>query len=416
MIEDFYSAIQNFKANKGRTILSLSGIMIGIACVIAITSASASLEAAIRSIFEDMNPNLIMAMDTKETPYNFKINDAYRKKLFENIPNLVAAYYVRYIRANAVVRETVLEWQEIRAVEYGWTKSERLKFSSGGDFSVADYADGNNKIIIGEQIAKWFFPEGNAVGKKIWFYVMNVGRDLSMEKFFVPMSFEVVGVLENTETSIGQTRFYLVIPEAFVRRNGLSYDGTSITFLAKSPEHVGSVKKDIKRITEEIAGQPEALRIASLEEIVQQFLGTLKVVTLVFGVIAGLSLLVGGIGIMNIMIVTVTERKQEIGIRKAIGASKQNIITQFLAEAITITGVGAVLGCIVGYGIGGILIALLNATNATGGEGAPTLQLIFDTKGMLIAVIVSVCIGVFFGLYPAIQAAKLDPILALENE
>lgn len=413
MVEDFYSAIQNFKANKGRTILSLSGIMIGIACVIAITSASASLEAGIRSIFEDMNPNLIVARQTKETPYNFKIDDAYRKKLFKNIPNLAAAYYVRYVKAHAVVRDTVLEWQELRAVEYGWTKSERLKFSSGGDFSLADYAEGNNKIIIGEQIAKWFFPEGNAVGKKIWLYAMNLERELPDKKFFVPLSFEVAGVLENTETMIGQTRFYLVIPEAFRRRTGLTYVVTSINFLAKAPEHVGSVKKAIEKVTEDIAGQPNALDIVSLEETVKRFLGTLKVVTLVFGVIAGLSLLVGGIGIMNIMIVTVTERKQEIGIRKAIGASSRNIITQFLSEAITITGAGAILGCIVGYGIGCILIMVLNAT---GGERSPTLRLIFDTKGMLIAVIVSVFIGVFFGLYPALQAAKLDPIIALEDE
>ena len=406
IVDDFESAVHTFKNNKGRTVLSLSGIMIGIACVIAVTTLANSLEYDIKSTLNTLNPNLIVGFSNDNT---LKINDDYRKKLLSEVPNLKNIYYADIIKTNIVSHNTTLTWREVHSVDYGWMQAEGLQIAYGSGFTTSDYVSGTQKIIIGEQIAAWLFPEGNPVGKKIWLYVIDTTQSAA-----IPKCFEVCGVLANTEMVFGQPRYYLVIPRMATERAGIPASYTQIDFVSVNQEAARSVEKEITAATDRMVGHPNSLSIFSLDEIIEEWLASLKIVTLIFSIIASLSLLVGGIGIMNIMIVTVTERKQEIGIRKAIGASKKNIITQFLTEATTLTFVGAILGCIFGFALSVVLLHIMNNVGKSSDGGA--LLLIPDVGGMVIAVLVSIFIGVFFGLYPALQAAKLDPVIALEEE
>lgn len=412
--DDFESALHTFKNNRGRTVLSLSGIMVGIACVIAVTTLANSLEHNVKNIFSEMNTNLLVGFtSSRRDNSSFKVNDEYRNQLLREVKNLKSVYYANILNANVVSENTTLSWREIRAVDYGWMKAEGLRVAYGSEFTISDYANGTQKIIIGEQIAKWLFPEGNAVGKKIWLYIANE-QAATREDAMIPKCFEVCGVLVSTETLYGQARYYFIIPRMAVKQLMASAQNIQIDFVPANQEVIRPVKEGIKRVTDQISGEADTIDIMSVEELIQQFLSSLKIITLIFGIIASLSLLVGGIGIMNIMIVTVTERKQEIGIRKAIGASKKNIAAQFLAEAITVTFSGAILGCGFGFCISALLLKLMNSLGQS--SASDKLLLIPDVGGMLFAVAVSVFIGVFFGLYPALQAANLDPVIALEEE
>lgn len=404
ILEDFDDAIKNLKINKGRTVLSLSGIMIGIACVISITTLGASLKKSVATMFDSMNTNLIIGQ-----PYNvrsdFKMDDRYKQHILDNVSNIHGIYIANILQANAGVKNISLNWQDIQGIDYGWLEAEGIKLAYGKDMDVSAYIQGQHQIIIGDYIAQTLFPEGNAVGKTLWLYFQGN----SVYDRMIPKAFKVVGVLENTDVLIGQTRLFYLIPRSVVFNEGLQPLYAMADIVTEGKEYISSVKENLKEITDQYTGRSESFRFYTLEEIIEQSITTVNIVALVLGAIAALSLLVGGVGIMNIMIVTVAERTQEIGIRKALGATKKNILLQFLAEAVTLTITGAILGCIFGLGIAVILVEVIEA------KGTGDFFFVPDIKGMIIAVAVSVFIGLFFGLYPAKQAAKLDPVIALQE-
>lgn len=414
LLEDFQAAVSTLKNNKGRTILSLSGIVIGIACVITISTLGNSLKIAGTKTYADMNTCLISGMPSGNAKGSgLKINDSYKKKLIDEVQNIKGVYLANIIKATPSSKSSSLDNQEIRAVDYGWLEAEGLKLAYGTDFDLSAYSEGLQQIILGSQIAKWLFPEGNPIGKTVYLYISNYTAEGQMS--FLPLSFKVKGVLEDAISFVGQVRLFLLIPRRFVQRAGFEADFSIIDVIADEQKYVSEIKKEMIKISDELAGVSDSLYCWTLEEVINESVNSINMITFVMGAIAALSLLVGGIGIMNIMIVTVTERKQEIGIRKAIGASKKNIISQFLAEATLLTTFGSLLGSLFGFVISFFLIRILKGflTNENS-----TLDILFvpDFKAMFIAIIVSVFIGIFFGLYPAVQAANLDPLIALEEE
>lgn len=426
IVEDFYVALRGFKNNRGRTILSIIGIMIGITCVITVTTLGSSLKAAISGSLQDFNPRLMIARPNfsksevamgiefsvaNETNDNSFFGEKYRKKIMTEVPKIKNMYFVDLIYTGVGYRDVFLDSMETRAVDYGWLKAENLNLDIGGDFRISDYAEGANKVIIGSRVSKWLFPEGNPIGKKILLYFYSPSQADGSNRM-KQKSFEVLGVLEDSEMSIsGMPQYYIIIPRMTAIRCGFQSDFSMVDIIANDVNDVKQVKKRLIEITNEIVGRKDSLTVVTLEELIQRFLSTINIVSFVLAAIAALSLLVGGIGIMNIMIVTVTERKKEIGICKAVGASKKNIISQFLAESVILTFIGSILGCIFGIAISYIFISLMKVGGHSG-----NLSLVLDINGMVIAIIVSVFIGIFFGLYPALQAAKLDPVLALEEE
>ena len=411
-LEDFQTAAKGLKNNKGRTILSLVGIMIGIGCVITVSSLGNSLKVATKKMFEDMNTRLISARPNRGID-SLKLDDEYRRTVMREIPMIEAVYLENISRAHAIVRNLSLPDQEIFAVDYGWFQASGMKFAVGSDFSKSSYAEGFGEVIIGERVADVLFPEGNPIGKTMWLYFIRYHEN--GERTILPKSFKVAAVLTNTQTLSGQTRNYIVVPRSTAIRCGFEGNFTMLDILAAKQEEVAAVKRAVSELSDRLSGTPNTLSMWTLEEIIQQNMTASNMISLVLGAIAALSLLVGGIGIMNIMIVTVTERKQEIGIRKALGASNRNILSQFLSETILITFIGAFFGCVLGLGASPILIHVMQTMIQKQNSDA---HLIFvpDIFGMLIALAVSTVIGIFFGLYPALQAAKLDPVIALEEE
>ena len=194
---------------------------------------------------------------------------------------------------------------------------------------------------------------------------------------------------------------------------GNPFEVRSIDVVAYKQEYASLVKTRIQEVSSEIARsrsngtqKEEVIWAFSAEEQFQQFSRMMNMISLILSAIAAISLLVGGIGIMNIMLVTVTERKKEIGIRKALGATNSAIRNQFLIESATLTLLGGILGVVVG-----VLFSYIAVSKAFPSYFIFSL----NTNGIVISFAVSVSIGIFFGLYPALKAAKLDPVIALQE-
>lgn len=415
ILEDFSSAMHQFQQNKGRTVLSLLGIMIGILCVITISTLSHSLKVSVKKSFTSINNRIIQvqSMFRSHDETSFKLDDSYKNQLLSNVENIEQILLTQRLYANVITSSTKFEWrdQEILAVDYGWFKNTGFNFINGNDFSLNIYAEGLHSIILGEEIAKYLFPDENPIGKKVWMYIYNPYPSEPQKPQMLPKAFEVAGVV-NSGNLITSSVYMLIIPRSVLTREGLAGTDpmTSMDIIASDEQHVSQVKTNVIDFTDNLTGVSESIRATSFEEQMKNNFQGINSITLVLNAIGALSLLVGGIGIMNIMIVTVTERRQEIGIRKALGASKKNILTQFLIESISITVVGACIGTLLGCLISYALFQLLNfQSNIT------TMTFAVDPLSICFAIGISIILGVFFGLYPALQAAKLHPVLALEE-
>ena len=266
-----------------------------------------------------------------------------------------------------------------------------LALDSGRYFNVTDNVMGTQKIIIGSNIATTLFPNGDAAGKKI----MIVADKVSF-------SFEVIGVLKEQNSGMEDSATGCYIPRGFYTKKIAPNPVASIIMVqATSKEKTTELTEAIEKYCENLSGTEGSVNVNSMQTMLNQISEITNTMSVLLAAIAAISLLVGGIGIMNIMIVTVTERKQEIGIRKALGASPNVIRQQFLIESASITVLGGVLG------IGsGILISFAV-------EYLRSLAYVISWQACIVAFFFSVFVGIFFGFSPASRAAKLDPVAAL---
>jgi putative ABC transport system permease protein len=196
---------------------------------------------------------------------------------------------------------------------------------------------------------------------------------------------------------------------------------TTISIKVTDPERVDQAKGEIINVLRDrhriAAGGADDFTVTAQEDLLATIMQVTQVFTLFLGSIAGISLVVGGIGIMNIMLVSVTERTREIGIRKAIGAKRRDILLQFLVESAALSLTGGLIGILLGWGISSLISGLPAPTpGGAGGGGGPALTTVVSPDIVLLAVSVSAAIGLFFGIYPASRAARLRPIEALRYE
>lgn len=248
------------------------------------------------------------------------------------------------------------------------------------------------KIILNHDTALSFFPAGDAVGKKILIVISKVS-----------FSFEVIGVLK--EQTTGMENGAAFIPRGFYdKKIQPNADAQTVMVQAISNEKATAIVDKIKDYCTSLSGTDTSINVTTMQTMIDQISNITSTLAKMLSAIAAISLLVGGIGIMNIMIVTVTERKQEIGIRKALGASPADIRQQFLVESASITLIGGFFGVLLG-----ILISLAV-------EYVQKQAYVINTNACIIAFIFSVFVGIFFGLNPASRAAKLDPVIALSGE
>ena len=394
MIEDFIDALRNFSRAKTRTFLSLLGVIIGVASVIVITSMGSSSTKQIQATFGSSGLDLVSVssgfMRRNRDAVTLQFDEPLRQDLFDNIENVKKVWYKNSANFTVSYGETSVS-NNATAIEPGYLEMCGLALDYGEYFSVTDEYLGAQKMILGSEVAAALFPEGNAVGKGVLVVSSSV-----------PFAFRIVGVLKEQTSGMESSTTGIYVPRGFYAKK-IKPNPTADTIMVQATDksYCTAMVTDITNYMTEKSGTEGSVYVMSMQTMIDQMSEITSLLSLLLSGIAAISLLVGGIGIMNIMIVTVTERRQEIGIRKALGASPFAICRQFLVESASITVLGGILGILLGIGISFAVEYV---------RGQPfSVQL----YACLIAFIFSVFVGIFFGFSPARRAAKLDPVEAL---
>lgn len=402
IIENFKMATSTLVANKMRSSLTMLGIIIGNASVIAMVGVGQGAKNLASEQFESLGPNVIFIVPgseeerrtTFDRPQTLVWEDAIAiaeqvPSVKEVAPQINANQLITYRNRNA--NEQVVG----TTPEYLTTRS--FTVDQGRFFSDLDIKRNQRVVVLGSEIAEKFFPQQNPLGKKIRVKNINV---------------EVIGVLEAKGSFLGDNQdrtVYLPLTTMASQVVGdTSPYGIGVSFIsiaANDEESIRAAKLQIEnllRLRHQIIGKDD-FSVRTQKDVLE-IVGTVTSgLTVLLAAIAGISLIVGGIGVMNIMLVAVTERTKEIGLRKAIGAKSTDILWQFLIEATILSAAGGVIGTVVG--IAGIVI--VGAVSPL----APTISPV----AIVLAVGVSGAIGLSFGVFPAKAAAKLDPIVALRS-
>ena len=407
MMEDFINAFGNFRSKKLRTVLSLLGIAIGVTVVTIISNIGSSMRVSMMKLFNLDTMNIIQIeprWDFDKQKHHIKLTEKYREALEKNVPLVKNVFYSGFFSATVSYHSFYLQNQRIVGIEYGALEANGYEWAYGQSFSLDDFANRRHKIILVENEAKVLFPEGNAIGKRVMLTVpYNRGRQ------FLPFSFEVCGVVKprNRYSHIGS----FMVPRSFVAEDmGIGKNASDLASVQiYDPAYIDEATAQIQAFSDSFANSEHTLWTFSEKDMLNQINSQIGLISVVLTVIAVMSLIVGGINIMNIMLVTVTERKKEIGIRKALGASEAVIRNQFLVESATLSLTGGIFGMLLGGG----LSVLLVQTVFQSGE----FQMVFSPNitGSVVAFAVSITIGIFFGLRPAVKAARLDPVKALAD-
>ena len=395
MFEDFLYAINNFKRSKTRTFLSLLGIIIGVASVIVITSMGAASTKKVESTFGTAGLDVVSIssgfMRRRRDAVTLSFDESFRQNMFDSVSGIKKIWYKNNLPSTLTYGETSSSIST-SAIEYGYLEMYGMKLESGSFFTVTDDKEGMQKIILSHDTAQSFFPAGDAVGKKIILVASNV-----------PFGFEIIGVLADQTTGMENGSAY--IPRGFYSKKiEPNPQASSVMVQAVSNQKASQLVDILEDYCRKESGTEGSVNVTSMQSMLEQMSEITNTMSIMLSAIAAISLLVGGIGIMNIMIVTVTERKNEIGIRKALGASPADIRQQFLVESASITLIGGILGIVLG-----ILISLAV-------EYVQSNDFIINWGACLFAFVFSVFVGIFFGLNPASRAAKLDPVIALSGE
>jgi putative ABC transport system permease protein len=398
-------AIVGLKAisrNKLRSILTMLGMVIGVGCVIVVVAIGNGASQSIQSTINSLGTNFIMVFPGASTSGGARIftgsstltpEDA--EAIKTEAPNV--AYVSPQVRSAAQVVAGELNWgTSIMGVGVEYPNIRAWNVAQGSFFTDADVKAASKVAILGNTVAENLFPNGDAVGQVV--RIKNV-------------PFKVVGVLEKKGGNMmGQDQDdTIVAPYTTImkrlsgktRIDMLYVSAASANAVQQAQTEVDSILRQRHRIA---PGMDADFQMRSQEEIAAASAQQMNTLRMLLLVVAAVSLVVGGIGIMNIMLVSVTERTREIGIRMAIGAKGHHVLTQFLFEAITISIVGGLIGVLLGVGV-----SRLVATKA----GWP---IVISAQSILLAFGVAGFVGVFFGFYPARKASRLDPIEALRYE
>ena len=391
MLEDFLNSIQNFKRNKIRTFLSLLGVIIGVAAVIIITSMGESSTKQVQDTFGTNGLDIVEIrsgfMRRNRDSITLVFDESFRENLFDGVKDIKKIWYKNSLSATLSVGE-VSASVSCTAIEYGYLEMYGFQLEEGKFFSVSDVEEGMQKIILSHDMAEQLFPDGNALGQKIMLVVDKV-----------TFGFKIVGITKDQTT--GMETGTAFIPRGFYSKKiKPNPPADSVLVQVTSQEKSSPMVQTLTSYCRNLTGT-DSVRVNSMKTMIEQVSKITETMSLLLAAVAAISLLVGGIGIMNIMIVTVTERRQEIGIRKALGANQKDIMQQFLIESASITVIGGILGIIFG-----ILISLVL-------EYIKGMSFALSFQACIVSFVFSLFVGIFFGINPALRAAKLDPVVAL---
>ncbi|MBO4896776.1 MAG: ABC transporter permease [Clostridia bacterium] len=387
--QSFMLAVKSLAASKMRAFLTMLGIVIGVAAVIALVSLMNGMSSLIVSSFEDMGMNNIMVSFTPRGG-NREIKPEDMQKFCDDREDLYFGMTPTLNIMGATVKQGTVNsnTSSVVGVSELYDEINGKAVEQGTFLTYVDVENRMRNCVIGTYVRDYFF-DGDAIGKTI---KIN------------GYPFCVTGVLEESaggeQSSADDT---ILIPYTVASKIAFTRV-SNYTVAAKDNEHVEEAKKELQKYLFNELGDEDMYTIITMQEaanIVDDILGKMSMVLVG---IAGISLLVGGIGIMNIMLVSVTERTREIGIRKALGATPWDILSQFVVEAITTSAIGGVVGIFFGV----FLARMLG--NMVG------LRAVISASAILISVSVSAGIGIAFGYFPAKKAAKLNPIDALRYD
>lgn len=386
--QSFMLAAKSLASSKMRSFLTMLGIIIGIAAVIALVSLMNGMSNEIVSSFEDMGMNNMTVSITPRGGNRTVTSDDIQKLCDEN-SDVIAGMTptVNVIGATVKKGSGNLSSASITGVSELYDEINGSKLESGRFLTYLDVEDGIRNCVIGTYVRDKLFGSQNPIGQ-----TLKINGN----------TFSVIGVLEESaDSEEGTSDDTILIPYTVASKIAFTRV-TSYTVSAVDNDHVDSAKAVLNRYLYGELGDTDLYNIITLQEAADTVNDLLGKMSAILVGIAGISLLVGGIGIMNIMLVSVTERTREIGIRKALGATPWDILSQFVVEAITTSAIGGVFGIIVGIG------AAYGLANVVGMKAAISVSAIIIS--------VSAGIGVAFGYFPAKKAAALNPIEALRYD
>jgi putative ABC transport system permease protein len=411
--ENLTMAMTAVWTNRFRSGLTILGIVIGITTVVVVASLLTGLRAGIVTFFDELGPDNVFIYKTSGDPNQFGESPKERKRrpikkeyadlikrYAGTVQDISVALFIPPAASGSSMTAKVPGFETDSLSLVGTTPNQielaPKEFDQGRYFTDEENARGSHVAVLGFDLAKVLYPDGNAVGRTLIvdgaeFTVVGVyakakggffGQNGADTQMTIP--------LKTAEDRYPNINRYMITAKA---KPGLRKDAF---------DEVDDIIRKARRLKRD---DVDDFAISTPDQIIQQFDKITGLIGLIAIAISALGLLVGGIGVMNIMLVSVTERTREIGVRKAIGARRLDIIGQFLAEAMALTGVGGTLGIIFA-----VLITMLI------GALVPALPASVPSWAIITAFSVSVAVGLFFGVWPAVKAARLDPVEALRYE
>ena len=399
IVETFRQAIQNVWSNKLRTFLTMLGIIIGVMAVIVIVGLGNGMTQSMRDSFSAMGTNTLSINIWGYGSRTVTVEDVYA--IGTKNPDLIRSIspQIDFSKNTPKVGTTTYRYSNVAGVDENFTSMKNYTVAQGRGLQYMDMKDNKQVCVIGDYLNRVAYG-GRGVGQTI-----KLG----------PYKFRIVGVLNakvnNTSMQQGSDDDCIYLPYTIAMRLSNTAMASSYIAIMSDESKANEAKAAVEAYLTDLFKSDSAFYVYSASEWLEEMNNMINMVIVVLTGIASISLLVGGIGIMNIMLVSVTERTREIGIRKALGAKERVILSQFVVEAATTSALGGVLGIVLGYIVS---MAANHVLPMISSDIDVTVSPSFNS--IAVAFGISVFIGVLFGYLPAKRAARLNPIEALRYD
>ena len=395
-LEIIKMSFESLLANKTRTFLSMLGIIIGVSTVIAVFAIGQGAQKAVDEQFQGLSADSIIVMSMRGKIESSKLKTTDSQIIIENCPHIP--------KATAVIQSTMAVSFEsesgsfnIMGIESNYFEMSSIDIGEGRLITNDDVEGDERVAVLGSEVVETLFFEKDEI----------IGQTIKING----KTIEVIGIVEETGRSMGKNSLddAIYLPNTTAEKSILGSNASVMIFtVADGVENIEIASEELVAVLREEHrlkdSQEDDFRIMDAGAMVGAAQDSAELMTFLLTSVAAIVLLVSGIGIMNVMFVTVAERTKEIGISKAIGGKQGDILGQFLLESVTLSMIGGLLGII----IGSLAIPVLSKLDI--------MALAFSWTGPIIGFCFSVVVGIFFGFYPALKASRLDPVDALRSE